>query len=56
MIAVLTVISSMDPHTIRVTSIGMVEMLGWLVSLFFLGRTAAVDFVVGSMSRFVENR
>jgi hypothetical protein len=35
MTAVLTVMSSMDPHTIRVTWIGMVWMLGWLVSLFF---------------------
>jgi hypothetical protein len=32
MIVVLTVISGMDPHKIRVTWVGMVGMLGWLVS------------------------
>jgi hypothetical protein len=35
MTVMLTVMSSMDPHMIRVTWIGMVWMLGWLVSLFF---------------------
>jgi hypothetical protein len=28
MIVVLTVMSSMDPHTIRITWVGMVEILG----------------------------
>jgi hypothetical protein len=32
MIVMLTVMSGMDPHTIRVTWIGMVGMSGWLVS------------------------
>jgi hypothetical protein len=31
MTVVLTVMSGMDPHTIRVTWIGMVGILGWLV-------------------------
>jgi hypothetical protein len=31
----LMVMSGMDPHMIGVTWIGMVGMLGWLVSLFF---------------------
>jgi hypothetical protein len=33
MTVMLMVMSGMDPHTIRVTWIGMVGMLGWLVSL-----------------------
>jgi hypothetical protein len=35
MTVVLIVMSGMDPHMIRVTWIGMVGMLGRLVSLFF---------------------
>jgi hypothetical protein len=35
MIAVLTVMSGMDPHMIRVTWMVMGWMLGWLVSPFF---------------------
>jgi hypothetical protein len=35
MTVVLTVMSGTDPHTIRVTWIGMVGTLRWLVSLFF---------------------
>jgi hypothetical protein len=35
MIAVLTVLSGMNPHTIRVTWFGVVGMLEWLVSLLF---------------------
>jgi hypothetical protein len=55
MTAMLMVMSDMDPHTIRVTWIGMVGMLGWLVGCS-LGQTAVVDSVVGSMSRFEEKR
>jgi hypothetical protein len=51
----LMVMSDMDPHMIRVTWIGMVGMLGWLVSCS-LGQTVVVDSVVGSMSRFEEKR
>jgi hypothetical protein len=47
MTAVLTVMSSMDPHTIRVTWV----WLGWFVSCS-LCRTAVVDFVVDLMSYF----
>jgi SMC interacting uncharacterized protein involved in chromosome segregation len=35
MIVVLTVMSDMDSHMIRVTWFGVVGMLGWLVSLLF---------------------
>jgi hypothetical protein len=42
MTAMLIVMRGMDPHTIRVTEIGMVEMLEWLVSCS-LGLTAVVD-------------
>jgi hypothetical protein len=35
MTVMLTFMSGMDAHTIRVTWIGMVGMLGWFVSLFF---------------------
>jgi hypothetical protein len=42
MTTMLIVMRGMDPHTIRVTEIGMVGMLGWLVSCS-LGLTAAVD-------------
>jgi hypothetical protein len=55
MIAMLTVMTGMDPHMIRETWIGMVGMLGWLVSCS-LGQNAAVDSVVGLMSRFEEKR
>jgi hypothetical protein len=51
----LTVMSRMDPHTIRVTWIGMVGMLG-VRSILCLGQTAAMDSVVCSMSRFEEKR
>jgi hypothetical protein len=53
MTAVLTVMSGMDPHTIRVTSVGMVEMLGIGQSCLF-GRATAVDSVVCLMSRLKE--
>jgi hypothetical protein len=46
----LTVISGMDPHMIRVTWVGTVEMLGVCQSCL-LGRATAVDSVVCSMSR-----
>jgi hypothetical protein len=55
MIVMLTVMSGMDPHTIRVTWIGMVGMLGFGQS-GLLGRTAIIDSVVCSMSRFEENK
>jgi hypothetical protein len=55
MIAMLTVMTGMDPHMIRETWIGMVGMLGWLVSCS-LGQNAVVDSVVGLMSRFEEKR
>jgi hypothetical protein len=48
--AMLTVISGMDPHMIRVTWVGTVEMLGVCQSCL-LGRATAVDSVVCSMSR-----
>jgi hypothetical protein len=35
MTSMLMVMSGMDPHMIRVTWIGMVGMLGWLVSHSF---------------------
>jgi hypothetical protein len=53
MTAVLTVMSGMDPRTIRVTWIGMVGMLGVSQS-FILSRATAVDFVVCSMSLLEE--
>jgi hypothetical protein len=53
MTAVCTVLSGMDPHTIRVTWIGMVHMLdfGWSG---VLGRTVVVASMVGLVSRFDE--
>jgi hypothetical protein len=36
MTAMVLVMTSMDPHMIRVRWISMVGILGWLVSLFFL--------------------
>jgi hypothetical protein len=53
MTVVLTVLSGMDPHTIRVTRIGMVGMLGVGQSRV-LGRAATVDSMVCSMSHFKE--
>jgi hypothetical protein len=44
------VTSGMDPHTIRVSWIGMARMVGSCS----LGQTATVDFVVGLMSHFEE--
>jgi hypothetical protein len=55
MIVMLTIMSDMDPHAIRVTWIGMVGMLRF-GQHGFLGRTTTVDSVVGSMSRFEEKR
>jgi hypothetical protein len=55
MTAMLTVMSSMDPHTIRVTWIDMVGRLGF-TQYGLLGRAATVDSVIGSMSRFEEKR
>jgi hypothetical protein len=55
MTAVLMVMSGMDPHTIRETKIAMVGMFGvWLV--LCLDRTAIVDSVVRSMSRFKKKK
>jgi hypothetical protein len=45
MIVVLMVMSSMDPHTIRVTWIGMVELLGVGQSCL-LGRATTADSMV----------
>jgi hypothetical protein len=53
MTVMLTVMSGMDPHMIRVTWIGMVGMLGVGQSCL-LGRAAIVDYVVCSMSRLEE--
>jgi hypothetical protein len=53
MTVMLMVISDMDPHTIRVTWIGMVGMLCF-GQYGLLGRAAVVDPVVGSMSCFKE--
>jgi low temperature requirement protein LtrA len=53
MTAMLTVMSGMDAHMIRVTWIGMVWMVEWLISLL-LGQTTEVDSVVGSMSHLKE--
>jgi low temperature requirement protein LtrA len=53
MTVMLTVMSGMDPHMIRVTWIGMVWMVEWLISLL-LGQTTEVDSVVGSMSHLKE--
>jgi hypothetical protein len=53
MIVVLTVMSGMDPHTIRVTWVSMVGMLG--VGQFgHLGRATVVDSVVCLISRLEE--
>jgi hypothetical protein len=48
MIAVLMVMSGMDPHTIRVTWVGMVGMLK-VGQPCILGRATTMDFVVCSM-------
>jgi hypothetical protein len=53
MTIMLTVMSGMDPHMIRVTWIGVVGMLGVGQSCL-LGRAATVDYVVCSMSRLEE--
>jgi hypothetical protein len=53
MIAMLVVMSGMDPHTIRVSWVGMVEMLGVGQSCL-LGRATTVDFVVCLMSHLEE--
>jgi hypothetical protein len=49
MAVVLMVMSGMDPHTIRVTWVGMVGMLG-VDESHQLGRATAVDSVICSMS------
>jgi hypothetical protein len=53
MTAVLTVMSSMDPHTIRLTWDGTVGMLGVGQSCL-LGRATVVDYVVCLMSHLEE--
>jgi hypothetical protein len=55
MTVVLTVMSGMDPHTIRVTGIGMVGMLGVGQSRP-LGSAIVVDSVVCSMLHLEEKR
>jgi hypothetical protein len=51
MIVVLTVMSSMDPHTIKMTWVGMVGKSG-VVQSCTLGLATTVDTVVCSMSHF----
>jgi hypothetical protein len=53
MIVMLTVMSCMDPHTIRITCVGMVGKLGVGHSCT-LGRATAMDSVVCLMSHFEE--
>jgi hypothetical protein len=53
MTVVLTVMSGMDPHMIRLTWIGMVGMLGAGQSCI-LGRAITVDSVECSMSHLKE--
>jgi hypothetical protein len=55
MIAVLIVMSGVNPHTIRVTWIGMVRRFGF-GQYGLLDRAAIVDSVVCSMSHFEEKR
>jgi hypothetical protein len=55
MIAVLIVMNGVDPHTIRVTWIGMVRRFGF-GQYGLLDRAAIVDSVVCSMSHFEEKR
>jgi hypothetical protein len=55
MTAVLTVMSGMDNHMIRVTWIGMVGILGYGQS-GLLGQATTMDSMVCSMSRFEEKR
>jgi hypothetical protein len=50
MTAMLMVMSGIDPHTIRVTWVGMIGKLGVSHSCI-LGQVAVVDFVIGLMSR-----
>jgi hypothetical protein len=53
MTVVLMIMCGMDPHTIRVTWVGMVEMLGVGRSCL-LGQATIVDSVVCSMSHLEE--
>jgi hypothetical protein len=53
MTVVLTVMSGMDPHTIRVTRMGGLDV-GMVGQSVLLGRTTIVDSVAGSMSHFKE--
>jgi hypothetical protein len=53
MTVVLTVMSGMDPHTIRVTRMGGLDV-GMVGQSVLLGRTTVVDSVAGSMSHFKE--
>jgi hypothetical protein len=53
MTAILKVMSGMDPQMIRVTWVGMVEMLG-VGQSSLLGQATRVDSVVCSMSRLEE--
>jgi hypothetical protein len=53
MIATLTVMSGMDPHTIRVTWVAMAGMLG-VGQSHHLGRSTIVDSLVCSMSHLEE--
>jgi hypothetical protein len=53
MIAVLMIMSCMDPHMIRVTQMGGLDA-GLVRQSVLLGRTTTVDSVAGSMSCFEE--
>jgi hypothetical protein len=53
MTAMLTITSGMDPHTIRITWVGMIGKSGVGQSCT-LGRATAVDSVVCSMPHFEE--
>jgi hypothetical protein len=53
MTAILKVMSGMDPQMIRITWVGMVEMLG-VGQSSLLGQATRVDSVVCSMSRLKE--
>jgi hypothetical protein len=53
MITVLTVMSGMNLHTIRVTWMGGLDV-GMVGQSVLLGQTVTVDSVAGSMLRFEE--
>jgi hypothetical protein len=54
MAVVLMVISGMDPHTIRVTRMGGLDV-GMVGQSVLLGQTTTVDSVAGSMLHFEKS-